>query len=66
MFTYMEEHPELTPDLLVYLTDGYGAYPERPPSYPVLWLVAPGGKITVDWGLQCVLEAEGTDEQRSV
>lgn len=27
----------LDPDALVYLTDGYGAFPDRSPSYPVLW-----------------------------
>ena len=28
----------------VYLTDGYGSFPETPPSMPVLWVVTPGGK----------------------
>jgi len=27
----------LEPDCLVYLTDGYGPFPERGPSYPVVW-----------------------------
>lgn len=27
----------------VYLTDGYGDFPEPPPSMPVLWVVVPGG-----------------------
>ena len=31
------------PDLLVYLTDGYGDFPETPPRLPVLWVVPPGG-----------------------
>lgn len=26
------------PQFLVYLTDGYGTYPDNPPDYPVLWL----------------------------
>jgi predicted metal-dependent peptidase len=31
------------PDLLVYLTDGYGDFPEQPPRIPTLWVVPPGG-----------------------
>lgn len=27
----------------VYLTDGYGCFPEEAPSLPVLWVVTPGG-----------------------
>lgn len=36
------------PDSLVYFTDGAGAFPLHPPSYPVLWLVK--GKAPVPWG----------------
>jgi predicted metal-dependent peptidase len=28
----------------VYLTDGYGSFPAQPPSFPVLWVVTPGGR----------------------
>jgi predicted metal-dependent peptidase len=28
---------QLEPDLLVYLTDGYGSFPSQCPSYPVIW-----------------------------
>ncbi|GIK38079.1 MAG: hydrolase [Chloroflexota bacterium] len=27
----------------VYLTDGYGLFPENAPAFPVLWVVTPGG-----------------------
>jgi len=27
------------PDALIYLTDGFGAFPERPPEYPVVWIM---------------------------
>lgn len=27
----------------VYLTDGYGTFPQAPPTLPVLWVVTPGG-----------------------
>ncbi|ADC63031.1 vWA domain-containing protein [Allochromatium vinosum] len=36
------------PDLLVYFTDAQGEFPEREPSYPVIWLVK--GRATVPWG----------------
>jgi len=53
VFDFVEEHPELEPNLLIYITDGYGDYPESAPGYPVMWLVAPRGEISVPWGLQC-------------
>jgi predicted metal-dependent peptidase len=28
----------------IYLTDGYGSFPERAPRVPVLWVVTPGGR----------------------
>ena len=31
------------PDVLIYLTDGYGDFPERAPEMPTLWVVPPGG-----------------------
>lgn len=27
----------ITPDALIYLTDGYGTFPQHAPNYPVLW-----------------------------
>lgn len=36
-FDYLQAH-HLTPDALVYLTDGYGTFPTEA-SYPVLWLI---------------------------
>ncbi len=29
--------------ICVYLTDGYGTFPEKQPELPVLWVVTPGG-----------------------
>ncbi|AFY80670.1 vWA domain-containing protein [Oscillatoria acuminata] len=29
--------------ICVYLTDGYGSFPQEPPPLPVLWVVTPGG-----------------------
>jgi predicted metal-dependent peptidase len=31
------------PALCVYLTDGFGTFPEAPPALPVLWVITPGG-----------------------
>lgn len=36
------------PALLVYFTDAQGPFPDRPPPYPVLWLVK--GKTPIPWG----------------
>ena len=41
------------PDLLVYFTDAEGAFPERPPRYPVLWLIK--GRAPVPWGVRVQL-----------
>lgn len=30
-------------EVCIYFTDGFGEFPERPPSYPVLWVVTAGG-----------------------
>jgi len=37
------DQTEWTPVVSVYLTDGYGHFPDIPPHYPVLWVVTPGG-----------------------
>ena len=49
VFDYVEKHPELDPNLLVFFTDGYGDCPERPPRYPVMWLLTRNGKEQ-PWG----------------
>ena len=41
--------------ILVYLTDGYGAFPENPPSYPTLWIVNQPN-IEVPFGDQIFLD----------
>jgi len=30
--------------VLVYLTDGWGLFPESPPAFPLLWVVQAGGR----------------------
>jgi len=39
---------DIQPDLLIYFTDARGEFPERPPAFPVIWLIK--GKETVPWG----------------
>lgn len=58
VFKYIDEHQEINPDLLIFFTDGYGAYPERAPAYPVLWLLTADGQCSVDWGTQVRFKAE--------
>lgn len=36
------------PKCLVYLTDGYGPFPDKPPEYPVLWLMTTD--VRPPWG----------------
>ncbi len=43
VFRYVDEHPELDPNLLIYFTDGYGNCPDRAPAYPVMWLLTKDG-----------------------
>ena len=42
------EADRLSPDLLVYFTDAEGAFPAKPPHFPVIWLVK--GKAPVPFG----------------
>ena len=49
VFDYVENHPELDPNLLVFFTDGYGDCPERPSRYPVMWLLTRDGQEQ-PWG----------------
>lgn len=36
VFAWIEE-AGVTPEALVYMTDGYGSFPDQPPNYPVVW-----------------------------
>ena len=43
-FARLPKHrPPWEPSVAIYLTDGYGEFPERAPRCPVLWVVTPGG-----------------------
>ncbi|HRH82502.1 MAG TPA: VWA-like domain-containing protein [Thiobacillaceae bacterium] len=44
---------QLSPDLLVYFTDAEGRFPEKEPTFPVVWLVK--GKAQVPFGIRVQL-----------
>jgi predicted metal-dependent peptidase len=46
----------LRPDIVIYLTDGYGPAPDRPPRVPVIWCLTPGGQRPASWGRQVRME----------
>ena len=39
-----------TPEILLYLTDGYGTAPQNNPNFPVIWGVIEGGIKPAPWG----------------
>ena len=49
VFEYIYEH-RLTPNVLIYFTDGFGPCPENRPPYPVLWMLTKGGTKPAPWG----------------
>ena len=38
------------PEIVLYLTDGYGSAPKKQPNYPVIWGVIEGGIKPATWG----------------
>jgi hypothetical protein len=46
-FKYLEDE-RLRPDTLVYLTDGYGPFPEDKPAFPVVWAMTTD--VKAPWG----------------
>ena len=57
VFKYIQEH-HLNPGVFVGLTDLYSVFPERKPSFPVLWLV-PEVHGNAPWGKVIELPKEG-------
>ncbi|MBO5760555.1 MAG: hypothetical protein J6S53_03305 [Lentisphaeria bacterium] len=52
VFEYIKEK-KIQPKVLLYYTDGCGAYPEKKPEYPVIWLLTK--KVSVPWGKKIIL-----------
>jgi predicted metal-dependent peptidase len=47
------------PELLIYLTDAYGTFPDKKPPYPVLWCITcQDGMNMVPWGQKVLLPNE--------
>ena len=49
VFDIIQESDDV-PEILLYLTDGYGVAPREEPNYPVVWGVIEGGIVPSDWG----------------
>lgn len=49
VFDYVKTLAE-RPEVLIYLTDGFGSAPKEPPPYPVLWVLTSGGNRPGAWG----------------
>ena len=54
VFEYLKKETE-QPNLLIYLTDGAGDLPEKP-DFPVLWVITPGGKNVIPWGMEAQMD----------
>ena len=50
VFDYIDRRLGDQPDLLIYFTDGFGDAPQRPPQYPVLWVITNDGQTPAPWG----------------
>lgn len=54
-FYWLEEN-QVLPKCLVYLTDGYGPFPEQEPDFPVMWCIT-NHNVTPPHGEHLILEA---------
>ena len=49
VFEYIRNN-QLTPNVLIFFTDGYAECPKEKPPYPVLWMLTNGGAVPAPWG----------------
>ena len=49
VFDYVKTFAE-RPEVLIFLTDGFGSAPNEPPPYPVLWVLTSDGTRPAGWG----------------
>ena len=55
VFNYIKKK-KLSPNVLVFFTDGYGPAPEKPPkSYIVIWVYPSSGHTKLPWGIHLVM-----------
>lgn len=57
-FGYVDTE-QLDPACLIYLTDGEGTFPDRPPEYPTLWAITTPG-IEAPWGVTISIDPSMT------
>jgi predicted metal-dependent peptidase len=53
-FSWLAKH-DIVPEAFVYLTDGYGPFPDEPAEFPVLWVIN-NHSVTPPWGEHLILE----------
>jgi predicted metal-dependent peptidase len=44
------------PEVMIFITDLCGTFPEEPPEYPVLWALINSGMMTPPWGRHVMIE----------
>ena len=59
-FEYVEKHG-IRPQVFIYLTDGCGEAPEKPPAFPVLWVLTRDGEVPAKWG-RCIRLKHGAND----
>ncbi len=60
-FEYVREK-RLRPDVFIYLTDGCGDAPDKPPRFPVLWVLTHDGDRPAPWGKAIKLKQKAENE----
>lgn len=60
-FEYTAANSSETPRVLVYLTDGFGAFPTDHPAEPTLWVVPAGGRRSEEFPFGEVARLRGED-----
>jgi predicted metal-dependent peptidase len=49
--------------VLIYLTDGYGYFPDKEPDYPVIWLI--DSEVEPPWGEKMQYEYDEKDKEKT-
>ena len=58
VFNWLNEQssdPGFRPDVLFYMTDGYGSFPKKPPTLPVAWILTPQSHQEIPFGQKIML-----------
>lgn len=57
VFDHIAQQRDFQPSLLIFFTDGCGPAPERPPPYPVMWILTPDA-MPPPWGIHVQFKPE--------